>query len=152
MSKKGLKIENIFHKDVGQVINHVERMEVSFGKDAQMAEQQAEEVKAKTEEEAAAKGAEVPMLPAELDTEEGRRLLEEAQEMGWLDKEFQPSGLLKVQCALLGGVLGDRIGIVKKWSVFEKFWHVGGLAQSFQQGLDSGAQANFYNLLTKVIR
>ena len=71
MSKKGIKIENIFHKDVGQVINNVERMEVTLGEGAQMMVQRAEGLTAQRAEEAAPQAAEGLMPPPEPDTEEG---------------------------------------------------------------------------------
>lgn len=93
-----------------------------------------------------------PQLPHELSTPEAKRLLDLAQNEGWLDENYQPQGLLKVQKALLVGHICNKLWKKNKWALFEKFWNERTLAGSFKDGFESENQRIFWNRVTDVIK
>lgn len=95
---------------------------------------------------------EAPQIPTELSNPEAKRLLNLAQEAGFLDENYQPKGLIKVQMALLAGHICDLLWGKKKWWVFEKFWNQRTLASSFGDGLGSQNQQFFWNKVTDVVK
>ena len=59
--------------------------------------------------------------PAELDTEEARRLWDAARDAGWVDDNCQPL-LSRALSAVLADRMATLLNIQNKWKVFESFW------------------------------
>lgn len=75
------------------------------------------------------------ILPVELDTEEGRRLLQRAVQKGWLDASYRPL-VSQRKSGVLAMVMGNSLRLqTERWKPFEQLWGMHGLS-----GLWSKAQ------------
>lgn len=81
-------------------------------------------------------------LPPELNTEEARRLWKKAQEKGWVDARCQPL-LSRSQAALLAAMMAKRLGIAKKWKVFENLWERRGIRGDYNHAMNQRQSLNF---------
>ena len=102
--------------------------------------------------------------PAELDTEEARRLWDAARDAGWVDDNCQPArdaGWVDDNCQpllsrALSAVLADRmatlLNIQNKWKVFESFWGMKGLRSAYNNALNQKQFDEFYEKLKNNIR
>ncbi len=61
-------------------------------------------------------------LPGELSTPEAQGYWQRLREAGYVDEYYQPT-ISRTQAALLADAMAERLGIQKKWKVFEELWN-----------------------------
>ena len=88
--------------------------------------------------------------PAELDTEEARRLWDAARDAGWVDDNCQPL-LSRALSAVLADRMATLLNIQNKWKVFESFWGMKGLRSAYNNALNQKQFDEFYEKLKKTI-
>ena len=89
--------------------------------------------------------------PAELQTEEARRLWDAARDAGWVDDNCQPL-LSRALSAVLADRMATLLNIQNKWKVFESFWGMKGLRSAYNNALNQKQFDEFYEKLKKNIR
>ena len=89
--------------------------------------------------------------PAELDTEEARRLWDAARDAGWVDDNCQPL-LSRALSAVLADRMATLLNIQNKWKVFESFWGMKGLRSAYNNALNQKQFDEFYEKLKNNIR
>ncbi len=92
-----------------------------------------------------------PEKPAELQTEEARRLWDAARDAGWVDDGCQPL-LSRSLSALLADRMATLLNIQNKWKVFESFWGMKGLRSAYNNALNQKQFDEFYEKLKNNIR
>ena len=75
-----------------------------------------------------------PTLPASLATGEAMKLWEKAQSAGYVDANCQPL-ISRTQTALLADAMAKRLGIKKKWKVFESLWNRKNMYRDYYKAL-----------------
>ena len=88
--------------------------------------------------------------PAELDTEEARRLWAAAQDAGLVDDNCQPL-LSRPLSALLADRMATLLNIQNKWKVFETFWNRKNMRSDYNDALNQKQFDEFYEKLKKTI-
>ena len=63
-----------------------------------------------------------PTLPPPLSSPEAMAIWQKVREAGYVDENYQPL-ISRTQSALLANAMATRLGIRKKWKVFETLWH-----------------------------
>jgi len=61
-------------------------------------------------------------IPDALNTEQAKALWKKAQDVGWVDENFQPK-LSLTKSAILASEIAIRLGIKDRWKYFEILWH-----------------------------
>lgn len=89
--------------------------------------------------------------PAELQTEEARRLWDAARDAGWVDDGCQPL-LSRAMSAVLADRMATLLNIQNKWKVFESFWGMKGLRSAYNNALNQKQFDEFYEKLKSNIR
>ena len=89
--------------------------------------------------------------PAELQTEEARRLWDAARDAGWVDDDCQPL-LSRAMSAVLADRMATLLNIQNKWKVFESFWGMKGLRSAYNNALNQKQFDEFYEKLKSNIR
>ena len=89
--------------------------------------------------------------PAELQTEEARRLWDAARDAGWVDDNCQPL-LSRALSAVLADRMATLLNIQNKWKVFESFWGMKGLRSAYNNALNQKQFDEFYEKLKNNIR
>lgn len=89
--------------------------------------------------------------PAELQTEEARRLWDAARDAGWVDDDCQPL-LSRAMSAVLADRMATLLNIQNKWKVFESFWGMKGLRSAYNNALNQKQFDEFYEKLKNNIR
>ena len=88
--------------------------------------------------------------PAELQTEEARRLWDAARDAGWVDDNCQPL-LSRPLSALLADRMATLLNIQNKWKVFETFWNRKNMRSDYNDALNQKQFDEFYEKLKKNI-
>ena len=88
--------------------------------------------------------------PAELQTEEARRLWDAARDAGWVDDDCQPL-LSRPLSALLADRMATLLNIQNKWKVFETFWNRKNMRSDYNDALNQKQFDEFYEKLKKTI-
>ena len=91
-----------------------------------------------------------PETPAELQTEEARRLWDAARDAGWVDDDCQPL-LSRSLSALLADRMATLLNIQNKWTVFETFWNRKNMRSDYNDALNQKQFDEFYEKLKKTI-
>ena len=91
-----------------------------------------------------------PEMPAELQTEEARRLWDAARDAGWVDDDCQPL-LSRSLSALLADRMATLLNIQNKWKVFETFWNRKNMRSDYNDALNQKQFDEFYEKLKKTI-
>ena len=91
-----------------------------------------------------------PEKPAELQTEEARRLWDAARDAGWVDDDCQPL-LSRALSALLADRMATLLNIQNKWKVFETFWNRKNMRSDYNDALNQKQFDEFYEKLKKTI-
>ena len=104
-----------------------------------------------SEREGKKKTGEKSETPAELQTEEARRLMDAARDAGWVDDDCQPL-LSRSLSALLADRMATLLNIQNKWKVFESFWGMKGLRSAYNNALNQKQFDEFYEKLKNNIR
>ena len=99
-----------------------------------------------SEREGKKKTEEKSETPAELQTEEARRLWDAARDAGWVDDDCQPL-LSRSLSALLADRMATLLNIQNKWKVFESFWGMKGLRSAYNNALNQKQFDEFYEKL-----
>jgi len=96
------------------------------------------------------KEAEPPALPDALSTEEAMALWKKAQEAGYVDSNYQPL-ISRTQSALLADAMAERLGIRKKWKVFETLWNRKNMRSDYNIALRQHQSLDFQDSLKQLI-
>ena len=104
-----------------------------------------------SEREGKTKTEEKSETPAELQTEEARRLWDAARDAGWVDDDCQPL-LSRAMSAVLADRMATLLNIQNKWKVFESFWGMKGLRSAYNNALNQKQFDEFYEKLKNNIR
>ena len=104
-----------------------------------------------SEREGEKKTEEKSETPAELQTEEARRLWDAARDAGWVDDGCQPL-LSRALSAVLADRMATLLNIQNKWKVFESFWGMKGLRSAYNNALNQKQFDEFYEKLKNNIR
>ena len=76
-------------------------------------------------------------------------LWEKAQEAGYVDDHYQPL-ISRTQSALLADAMATRLGIRKKWKVFETLWHRTKMYKDYYQALNQQQSLVFQDKLKQL--
>jgi hypothetical protein len=76
-----------------------------------------------------------PTLPPPLSSPEAMAIWQKVREAGYVDENYQPL-ISRTQSALLANAMATRLGIRKKWKVFETLWHRTKMYKDYYQALD----------------
>ena len=90
-----------------------------------------------------------PTLPPLLCTEQAMALWQKAQEAGYVDDNYQPL-ISRTQSALLADAITTRLGIRKKWKVFETLWHRTKMYKDYYQALNQQQSLVFQDKLKQL--
>ena len=103
-----------------------------------------------SEREGKTKTEEKSETPAELQTEEARRLWDAARDAGWVDDDCQPL-LSRSLSAVLADRMATLLNIQNKWKVFETFWNRKNMRSDYNDALNQKQFDEFYEKLKKTI-
>ncbi len=90
-----------------------------------------------------------PTLPPLLSSPEAMALWQKAQEAGYVDDNYQPL-ISRTQSALLADAITTRLGIRKKWKVFETLWHRTKMYKDYYQALNQQQSLVFQDKLKQL--
>ena len=88
-------------------------------------------------------------LPEVLASEEAMALWEKAQEVGYVDANYQPL-ISRTQAALLADMMAERLGIREKWKVFETLWKRKYMRSDYNLALTQQQSLDFQDELKRV--
>lgn len=94
-----------------------------------------------------------PVLPADLQSSESRRLLERMVAAGLLDERWQPLGLSHAKRGLLAKELADRLCVAYPWTTFGRLWGMKPetLRAAYHRAMDQRQALEFIELLKGVV-
>ena len=131
------KIDNlVFVAPGAQYVNHIDTQ--IFGKRQQQDTPPAAPVK------------DTP-LPPELSTPKAMALWQKAQAKGYVDANYQPL-ISRTQAALLADAMAERLGIRKKWKVFETLWNRKNMYRDYYKALNLHQSLTFQDKIKRVFR
>ena len=90
-------------------------------------------------------------LPDVLATDKAMELWEKAQAAGWIDGNYQPL-ISRTQAALLADAMAERLGIRKKWKVFEGLWNRKNMYRDYYKSLNLQQSLAFQDEIKKLFR
>jgi len=90
-------------------------------------------------------------LPAELRTERAMRLWQRLQDAGLIDEHYQPLRLSRTEAAVVAFELSWRLGIWKKWKVFETLWHRHNIRDDYNRAMDQKKTRDFLDKLKPLL-
>jgi hypothetical protein len=73
-------------------------------------------------------------IPDALNTEQAKVLWKKAQDVGWVDEDFQPK-LSRTQAALLADSMAKQLGIKNKWKLFGALWNRNNMRGDYNDAL-----------------
>ena len=93
-----------------------------------------------------------PETPAELQTEEARRLMESLVDAELLNEEWQPDGISNTEKALVAKMVADRLDINDVWQVFGKLWKMNpnSMRTYYNRALDQRKSLEFQGRLKNI--
>lgn len=131
------KIDNlVFVAPGAQYVNHIDTQ--IFGERQQQDTPPAEPVK------------DTP-LPPELSTPKAMALWQKAQAKGYVDANYQPL-ISRTQAALLADAMAERLGIRKKWKVFETLWNRKNMYRDYYKALNLHQSLTFQDKIKRLFR
>ena len=89
-------------------------------------------------------------LPEALSTEKAMVLWEKVRKAGYVDDNFQPL-ISRTQAALLADAMAERLGIRKKWKVFETLWNRTKMYKDYYQAVEQKQFLPFLNKLKQIL-
>ena len=133
------KIENlVFVAPGAQYVNHIDTQ--IFGERQQQDTTPAKPVK------------DTPTsLPPKLSTEAAMALWRKAQAAGYVDANYQPL-ISRTQAALLADAMAERLGIRKKWKVFETLWNRKNMYRDYYKALNLHQSLTFQDKIKRLFR
>ena len=90
-------------------------------------------------------------LPPELSTPKAMALWQKAQAKGYVDGNFQPL-ISRTQAALLADAMAERLGIRKKWKVFETLWNRKNMYRDYYKALNLHQSLTFQDKIKRLFR
>ena len=129
---------NSFNAPVGQHNEHVDTVNFTMDKDGSFQIQHTRKVGG------------MPELPPELSTDKAMVLWQKAQDAGFIDEYYQPT-ISRTQSALLADAMAERLGIRKKWKVFEALWHRTKMYKDYYKAIDQKQYWSFQNKLKQIL-
>jgi hypothetical protein len=135
-NNKGSTVINIYEKG-SMHIDHVDKQ--NFYGDKYPCPTQPQEDKAP------------PILPPPLSIPEAMALWQKAQEAGYVDDNYQPS-ISRTQSALLADAMATRLGIRKKWKVFETLWNRKNMYRDYYKALNLQQSLAFQDEIKNLFR
>ena len=91
-----------------------------------------------------------PLSP-ELSTPKAMALWQKAQAKGYVDGNFQPL-ISRTQAALLADAMAERLGIRKKWKVFETLWNRKNMYRDYYKALNLHQSLTFQDKIKRLFR
>ena len=88
-------------------------------------------------------------LPAALNTEKAKVLWKKAQDVGWVDENYQPK-LSRTQAALLASEMAKRLSVREKWKLFGAFWHQNKMYKYYYQAMNQKQTLDFLDEIKKL--
>ena len=89
-------------------------------------------------------------MPEVLRTKDAMVLWKKAQDAGYVDANYQPL-ISRTQAALLADAMAERLGIRKKWKVFEALWHRTKMYKDYYKAIDQKQYWSFQNKLKQIL-
>ena len=90
-------------------------------------------------------------LPPELSTPKAMALWQKAQAKGYVDANYQPL-ISRTQAALLADAMTERLGIRKKWKVFETLWNRKNMYRDYYKALNLHQSLTFQDKIKRLFR
>ena len=90
-------------------------------------------------------------LPPELSTPKAMALWQKAQAKGYVDANYQPL-ISRTQAALLADAMAERLGIRKKWKVFETLWNRKNIYRDYYKALNLHQSLTFQDKIKCLFR
>jgi hypothetical protein len=90
-------------------------------------------------------------LPPELSTPKAMALWQKAQTKGYVDANYQPL-ISRTQAALLADAMAERLGIRKKWKVFETLWNRKNMYRDYYKALNLHQSLTFQDKIKRLFR
>ena len=90
-------------------------------------------------------------LPPELSTPKAMALWQKAQAKGYVDANYQPL-ISRTQAALLADAMVERLGIRKKWKVFETLWNRKNMYRDYYKALNLHQSLTFQDKIKRLFR
>ena len=90
-------------------------------------------------------------LPPELSTPKAMALWQKAQAKGYVDAIYQPL-ISRTQAALLADAMAERLGIRKKWKVFETLWNRKNMYRDYYKALNLHQSLTFQDKIKRLFR
>ena len=88
-------------------------------------------------------------LPDALNTEKAKVLWKKAQDVGWVDENYQPK-LSRTQAALLASEMAKRLSVREKWKMFGAFWHQNKMYKYYYQAMNQKQTLDFLDEIKKL--
>ncbi len=88
-------------------------------------------------------------IPDALNTEQAKVLWKKAQDVGWVDENFQPK-LSRTQAALLAYEMAKRLSVREKWKLFGDFWHQKKMYKYYYQAMDQKQSLDFLDKIKSI--
>ena len=106
-----------------------------------------------SEREGKKKTEEKSETPAELQTEEARRLMESLVDAELLNEEWQPDGISNTEKALVAKMVADRLKINDVWQVFGKLWKMNpnSMRTYYNRAMDQRKSLEFQDRLKNIL-
>lgn len=89
-------------------------------------------------------------IPAELQTNEAKKVLARLQKKGILDEDLQPVKLSNTQKAVLAWEITERLRIRKRWAVMATLWKCN--PETLRKSRDKGYDKDVVNKFEKIIK
>ena len=77
-----------------------------------------------------------------MNTEKAKVLWKKAQDVGWVDENYQPK-LSRTQAALLASEMAKRLSVREKWKMFGAFWHQNKMYKYYYQAMNQKQTLDF---------
>jgi len=90
-------------------------------------------------------------LPAKLATKQAMKYWQRAQEVGWIDADYQPL-ITKQHAALLADFMGRKLKLEKRWKLFEELWHTDTMRKDFDKAMSASSNDTFIGLINNQMK
>lgn len=102
--------------------------------------------------EAASASADAPTaLPEPLSSEAAQAMLQQLQQAGMLDADYQPVGLSRTEAALLAYELARRLKITNMWKTFEQLWNRKNMRTDYNTALEQKKTLTFLDRIKGIV-
>ena len=92
-----------------------------------------------------------PTLPPPLSSPEAMAIWQNVREAGYVDENYQPL-ISRTQSALLANAMATRLGIRKKWKVFETLWNRKNMYRDYYKALNLQQSLAFQDEIKNLFR